>query len=156
LNHLVHARRLIKYPMSKALSFCLAVAVVVSLVGCTETHEAYYPTYEAAVAAGAISHGWIPHWLPKSAVEIREKHDLDTNQSMLTFRYGTEQLAFEKDCTQVDPFNPKEPPFKVSWWPTDVPASRFSTYRHVFYSCEGGQAFLALLPSSTEVFYWRP
>lgn len=126
------------------------------LAACNEAPESYYPTYAGAEAAGAITHGWITAGFPKSAVEIHEKHDLDTNQSMLAFRYGSEQLAFDKDCAQVDPFEPKEPPFKVSWWPADVPASRFSTYRHVFYSCEGGRAFFAVLPGNTEAFYWRP
>jgi len=59
---------------------------------CNEAPESYYPTYAGAEAAGVITHGWIPQWFPKSAVEIHGEHDLDTNQSMLAFRYGSEQL----------------------------------------------------------------
>lgn len=117
----------------------------------------YYQTFEAAVTAGAVSKGWVPAWLPKSANEIHEKHNLDTNQSMLAFRFNaSEKLEVGGDCERIDPYKPKEPPFKASWWPSDVPASKLSTYRHSFYSCEGGKAFLALSEKQGEGFYWRP
>ena len=42
-----------------------------------------YPTLAAARAAGAIERGWIPTWLPGSARNLREAHDLDTNARWL-------------------------------------------------------------------------
>jgi len=130
---------------------------VFGVAGCDETPEVYYPGYEVAISSDAIVRGWIPVWLPKSAIEIREKHNLDTNQSMLAFRFnGSEKVEVASGCERIEPINLKEPPFKVSWWPGDVPASRLSTYRHSFYSCEGGKAFLALSAKLGEGFYWRP
>jgi hypothetical protein len=76
---------------------------------------------------------------------------------MLAFRFnGQEKVELGSGCERIDPFKSKVPPFKVSWWPNDVPASRLSTYRHSFYSCEGGDAFLALSEKLGEGFYWRP
>ena len=128
-----------------------------AVAGCGETPQVYYPTYEAAVSAGAISRGWIPALVPKSAVEIHEIHNLDTNKSMLALRFnGAEKIELGSSCERINPFKSKEPPFKVSWWPRDVPASKLSTYRHSLYSCEGGEAFLTLSEKLGEAFYWRP
>ena len=91
------------------------------------------------------------------AVEIHEKHNLDANQSMLAFRFDdSEKLELGPSCERINPLNIREPPFKISWWPVDVPPSKISTYRHSFYSCEHGEAFLALSVKLGEGFYLRP
>jgi hypothetical protein len=143
--------------MLRAIISLTVLASSFALAGCGETPEVHYPTYEAAVSAGAILRGWIPAFLPKSAVAIHEIHDIDTNKSMLAFRFnGSEKIELGSGCERIDPFKPAKTPFKVSWWPSDVPASKLSTYRHSFYSCEGGEAFLALSEKPGEGFYWRP
>lgn len=134
-----------------------AVIVVSALLGCGETPEVYYPTFKEAVSDGAVARGWIPEWLPKSAVEIHERHNLDTNRSMLAFRFdGTEKIEFGATCERIEPVKAREPTFKVPWWPEDVPPNKLSTHRHSFYSCEGGEAFLAISEELGESFYWRP
>jgi len=65
------------------------VAVLLFLVaGCGETSTARYATREEAAKDGAILRGWLPEWLPASASEIYETHDLDTNKSSAFFRYA--------------------------------------------------------------------
>ena len=143
--------------MLRAIVASVVIGSSCAVAGCGETPEVYYPTYEIAVSAGAISRGWIPGLLPKSALEIHEIHNIDTNKSMLAFRYnGSEKIEVSTICEPISPFKPAKPPFNVSWWPRDVPASKLSTYRHSFYSCEGGEAFLALSKKIGEGFYWRP
>lgn len=143
--------------MRRVIFTSVVLATSCSVAGCDESPEVYYQTFEAVVTDGAVSRGWVPAWLPKSANEIHEKHDLDTNQSLLAFRFNaSEKVEVGGDCERIDPYKPKGPPFKVSWWPSDVPASKLSTYRHSFYSCEGGKAFLALSEKQGEGFYWRP
>jgi hypothetical protein len=127
-----------------------------TVAGCSDSASAEYESYEAARAAGAIAQGWVPEWLPPTATFIREVHNLNTNQSMLSFRFESSGPPPVLDeCHQIDPFAPGKPPFKTSWWPGDVPASRLSTYRHVFYSCEQGKAFLAISSELGEGFFWR-
>jgi hypothetical protein len=67
-----------------ALFFGLDVTVIgVGLEFQVKRHErvdAFYPTYEAAKRDGPVSRGWIPSFVPPSATEIYEEHDLDTNQ----------------------------------------------------------------------------
>jgi hypothetical protein len=53
-------------------------------------------------AQPAIQAGWLPEWLPKSAYEISESHDIDSNISWTKFRFSTSERFREPFCTSVD------------------------------------------------------
>jgi len=127
----------------------VAAALVVTCTACAEQQEASYADLAAADRAGAIQRGWIPDWLPKSARGLREVHNLDTNQSMLAFRYDPSgQLTVPNNCSQVLPSEVAPIPFAMSWWPSDVPPSKGGAHRHAFFMCGRAHAFLAV--SATE------
>ena len=136
----------------------LAVVSIIVCTACGERQEVSYANLVSAERAGAIHAGWIPDWLPKSAADLREVHNLNTNQSMLSFRYDPgDRLTVPTTCSHLSGSSEIPPvPFNVSWWPNDVPPRmRFATPRPIaFFSCEGGRAFLAVLPG--EAHYWRP
>lgn len=58
--------------------------------GCTDRIESAYASMDEAVAAGAVERGWVPGFLPSSSTQIREIHDLDTNEVWLRFNYSRE------------------------------------------------------------------
>jgi hypothetical protein len=135
--------------------FVVAALLVVTCTACAEQQEASYADLAAAERAGAIQRGWVPDWLPKSARGLREIHNLDTNQSMLAFRYDpSDQLAVPNNCSQVRPSEVAPVPFVVAWWPRDVPPTKFATHRRAFFSCGTGRAFLALSAGEGEAYYW--
>ena len=135
----------------------LAVLLIVTCIGCGERQEASYADLITAERAGAVRAGWIPDWLPKSAANLREVHNLDTNQSMLSFRYdSSDRLTVPTTCSHLRALSEiGSVPFHVSWWPNDVPPSSFVTPRHAFFSCEAGRAFLAVSLVTGEAHYWR-
>jgi len=93
----------------------VAAALVVTCTACAEQQEASYADLAAADRAGAIQRGWIPDWLPKSARGLREVHNVDTNQSMLAFRYDVSgQLTVPNNCSQVLPSEVALIPFAMS------------------------------------------
>jgi hypothetical protein len=119
--------------------------------------EASYADFAEAEKAGAMRRGWVPAWIPRSARTIRETHDLDTKQTMLSFRYAPgEMLAVPDSCIPVGSTELRGTPFSPSWWPRDVPPPRFVTHRHAYFACEAGRAFLAVSPNDGEGYYWRP
>ena len=59
--------------------------LVIVLSACSERFTEYYLTYDEALKKGAIQRGWIPEVIPKTATEIYEQHDLDTNQVWIRF-----------------------------------------------------------------------
>ena len=156
------ARRIKAYSLARQRMglrpWALAAVVTITCVACSERREASYADLATAERAGAIRQGWIPNWVPRSARDIRELHDLDTNQGMLSFYYDpSERLTIPSSCSQVRPSDALSAPFRASWWPPDVPPSSFVTHRHAFFSCETGRgrAFLAVSDAQGEAHYWR-
>jgi len=85
----------------------LRVGILLSVmfaVACGETVESRYPDRAAAVADGAIRRGWLPEWLPSSATNIEEWHDLDTNRTVASFSYeASDAPVLPSECRFPDP-----------------------------------------------------
>lgn len=61
-----------------------------------------YVNYEHAKTAKAIGEfKWLPSWLPESAVNIREAHNIDTNQIWLEFYVDSLNSLTEQGCETV-------------------------------------------------------
>ena len=59
----------------------------------TEIQVTEYKSIAEATADGAIARGWLPEWVPASATNIREVHDLDTNAQWISFNAISEDLS---------------------------------------------------------------
>lgn len=62
----------------------LLVAMALS-GGCSEVDEGRYASWADADRAGVVERGWIPPFVPQSARDIHDVHDLDTNRQRLSF-----------------------------------------------------------------------
>jgi hypothetical protein len=92
--------------------------------GAEDVH-AEYPNREAVVADGAVARGWIPEWLPASAKDIRESHNLDTNRVWLKFEYDSaDRTALEAACARASGSELAFPgeDARRSWWPRELTA----------------------------------
>jgi hypothetical protein len=65
----------------------VAITLVLSLGGCSDVMEEHFATWADAERAGAVERGWIPAFVPKSATNIREVHNIDTNAQTLEFNF---------------------------------------------------------------------
>lgn len=63
----------------------MIVAIASLGTACGEVQDERYATFTDARAAGAIERGWLPEFVPSSARDLRDVHDLDTNAQTLTF-----------------------------------------------------------------------
>jgi len=131
------------------------LGLALSATACSDVMEASYLSLAEARAKGAVERGWVPAWLPESARELKEKHDLDTNRSILRFAYSdADTWAPRGECSQIPPSEAKTPRLTAPWWPTDVPPPSTVTHRDAYFTCERGAAFLAV--GKGEGLYWRP
>src|SRR5258707_8323883 len=60
------------------LLFLVIVAGI--MCACTEKFESRYPSAAAAANAGAFDHGWLPDVLKPDVMNIREWHDIASNE----------------------------------------------------------------------------
>ena len=84
--------------------------------------ESHYRNMRAAQADTAVERGWIPEWLPVSTRDIRETHNLDTNQIWISFKFERDDFlkAIENTNAQslsslrldIGPYRRK-----ITWWP---------------------------------------
>lgn len=57
------------------------------LTGCSDIVSVNFDDWEAVKTSGTMERGWVPHWLPREATNIKERHNLDTNAIALSFKY---------------------------------------------------------------------
>jgi hypothetical protein len=134
---------------------------MLSLVICSgcvpgETPKSAYPDLAAAVAAGAVDSGWIPPWLPSGATALREIHDIDNNQSALSFQPGaTVNWRPPSSCTAVDAATVLTPTLRVPGWPS---TQRLRISFSVYQCEEPGSTtanFFAMSSDGQQALYWR-
>jgi hypothetical protein len=124
-----------------------------------DTVEAVYPSFAAAAQAQAIGdEKWIPSFVPRSATDIREIHNLDTNEVWLAFRFESQDREWlDRPCvTSGDRpmILPRRRP--ADWWPEVLVRSGngtryFESYR--FYRC-GTKGIVAIDGTGATAYYW--
>lgn len=120
----------------------LPLASALALSGCMEVASTEYADRNDAISKQGIGESkWLPAWLPDDAINIRETHDIDTNESWLVFRPGSSALALPEGCKlAARPEMPEQrgmrrfPQFARDAW------SRASVYAGAFYLCPEGAA----------------
>lgn len=150
----------LKWSRSRILSVILPY-MVFALLGCMDSDrpEVKYKTYDAAREAGAIRTGsFIPAFLPVNAVDIHEKHDLDTNTVWMAFTIDLTQWRPEDaGCTPIDGSNINLPLRVPRWWPNNLVAGEAIPLSYSFFRCYNVRTYLAI-PSETgdrrRVYYW--
>ena len=141
-----------------ARSSQFAVVLVAAFAGCnlTEVSETFYPDMAAVVAGGGISGGWIPKWLPASSTDLREIHNIDTNESALTFSISSNTSWYPPGQCQAVPASAVVPSrYHPSRWPT--PSELDSSY--TFFRCPSDVSptsmFVGVHKSGGQGLHWR-
>ncbi|USA38258.1 YbbD family protein [Pelagerythrobacter marinus] len=67
------------------MKYIAAVVSILALSACSEQIEESYPTWAEAQRAGTIERGWVPSFVPTSARNISDSHNLDRNTQTLRF-----------------------------------------------------------------------
>jgi hypothetical protein len=88
--------------------------------GCSDRRESAFANVKEARASGAVARGWVPNDLPESASDLRELHDLDTNEVWGTFRLPSSEQApaitlAPVETSKISGHSVRSP--RASWWP---------------------------------------
>ncbi len=70
----------------KKLSVLMLLIIAFGAASCGEDRHESYATYRDVVAAGAGPRSWFPACIPDTAVDLENFHNLDSNETIGTFR----------------------------------------------------------------------
>lgn len=101
-------------------AFPLVLVCVALCAGCDEHRQYSYSTRAEAEAAGEITRGWLPDWLPSSARDIKLLYAVESPQTWGAFRFAPADMdRLRQHLTPlVDAKGPQQ--FRgaaTSWWP---------------------------------------
>lgn len=122
--------------------------------------ESMYPNFEAAIKANAVGKGrWVPEFLPPSSTNIYEKHNLDTNEQWLSFKFAGDIASIVNSCEQStiqQIMYPRRSPGK--WWPQTF-LQNFDNHmntNYIYYKCKenGFIGIMAINIEKGEGYYW--
>lgn len=161
----------------KGVALAVILAIVLSTLGgmmlieYIDTPHVYYINYDAMIVDGAMTRGWIPAFVPPSAKEFEERHNIDTNASWLRFTLPKEAIpALEGALVKVEHDALVLPRYPGgNWreaWPRELArggalTDRLVTYRYDYTSNVGNtkrpeRDFVAIDHGTGTVWHWRP
>lgn len=146
-----------------ALIVAAAVLAFV-LMGRLDFRSGSYATFTEAESAG-LFRGWVPANVPRSAYDIREVHDLDSNDCCASFRLPAADVESFAATLRGEGYasaaNPEPPPAYFASYrrpcPFDEAAARASpnVVRSRSVDAGSGRArYFALLAEEGTVYYW--
>jgi hypothetical protein len=143
--------------------FFAAVLLGALAASCGETTDSYYSSLGAARSEGALARGWLPAFLPASAVAIHERHDGDWSATLLAFRFDpADPFLASAPCLAVSEAEIVPPPRlgRTPWWPRALLGARRGGFR--LFRCRDArppapprEAWLAVDVARGECFFWR-
>ena len=60
-------------------------AIMTAVTACDERIHSTYASYAEAERSGLVKRGWVPQFVPESASDISDTHDLDTGAQIFEF-----------------------------------------------------------------------
>ena len=152
--------------LTRSCSLAGLVALeLLALPGCRETQRAQYADYHQAEASGAVQRGWIPAFVPRSATDIAEVHDLDLNTQRLRFRAAEGDLRARMaalapmSLEQARGFDVRTPTLKGAWPPElragPLTATPRASVRFFYVPRDSVTHCLAVDSASWTAFAWN-
>ena len=88
---------------------------------CSDVVDERHATWAEAKTAGALQRGWIPSFVPESAKDLHDVHDLDTNAQTLSFAApGLALAAMGESLVLLSPEQQTEARSVITWPGSDV------------------------------------
>ena len=95
--------KILKNIFLTALVIILGLIIFLVYLDYLEEAKSEFANYAEAKASGIMDKGWVPTYIPKSAVDIQEQHDIDTNWVKMTFKYTIGDIEdTKKACKSME------------------------------------------------------
>jgi len=124
--------------------------------------ESTYASYGDVASDDAFTRGWVPRFLPQSATNIQERHNLDTNEMWGRFTASRADLdSIRARCAPIPSsalVRPRSPNQfrgfpKLSWWPA-ILETKSENLSNIFRHVDAPEFYLFFLSDTDSVIYW--
>lgn len=140
----------------KKLRIPICIFLSLFLCGCDYLiHEEEYKNLDEAQSKDAVLRGWVPDYLPSTATQIKEMHDLDTNELWGEFKFDSKKDNLSKllkVCKQMEPKNVKFPSIGIFWKKPHEDLKQKVKTGYTIYNCKQHE-FIAL-NNLGKGFFW--
>jgi hypothetical protein len=132
-----------------------AAMTILLLLACSDARHERYSSYAELASAGAGPRSWFPECTPKSAYDLENRHDLDSNQVAGHFRLPKRDIA-AFGCGQLVSVSETQLNPQLEGWPHCL---RGNVTNETVRSCgmkgyADGNFSVVVDPRSSSVFYW--
>jgi len=99
-----------------------------------ERPKSEFADYTEAKASGLMDRGWIPTFIPKSATDLREQHDLDTNWVKMSFNYSPGDIENNRNSCESEQAIENGIEFKCVYYASNVSIKLYNDGKAKLYS----------------------
>jgi hypothetical protein len=146
--------------MTLACKILIALVALLSILFIYdyEVTESYFNNYKEASRNGVIPEdGRIPRFLPETAIDIHERHNVDTNETWVRFSFQPKDVNFwATKCSSIAIESVSLPrsdrSAEISWWNLNLGDNKNTIFK--YFKCDSS-SFLAIDELYLEAYYWQ-
>jgi len=92
--------------LGTAIVLVVCTLIAFAFLNRFENPTSEFANYSEMTASDVMAAGWIPEVIPRSAYNISETHNLDTNRVRISFRFDPDDTAIaQSKCHEPDEAN---------------------------------------------------
>jgi len=122
------------------------------MCACKEKFESYYPSAADAVKAGEFDRGWLPDVLKADVTNIREWHDIASNEVRGKFTLNERVVKGLQTTCKPGSDVPRRTWSMPSWFPASISAGKAGANGTLIYRCE--DFFVAVDSAASSGYFW--
>ena len=122
------------------------------MCACQEKFESYYPSAAAAAKAGAFDRGWLPDVLKPDVKDIREWHDIASNEFRGKFVLNERVVNRVQSSCRPGFDVPRKTRSMPEWFPLTISQGEATTHGMRVFRCD--DFFVAVDTTTADGYFW--
>jgi len=122
------------------------------MCACTEKFESHYSSAEAAAKAGEFDRGWLPDVLNPDAVDIKEWHDVASNEVRGRFDLNDRILSGLQASCKLSMDVPRKTWSMPEWFPDSITHGDATARGMRIFRCD--DFFIAVDTKAAAGYFW--
>jgi hypothetical protein len=147
-----HGVPILTGPRTLRLSLFLLTIAAGITCACREKFESYYPSAAAAVKAGEFDRGWLPDVLKPDVTNIREWHDIASNEVRGKFALNERIVKSLQTTCKPGSDVPRKTWSMPAWFPASISSGKAAEHGMQIFRCD--DFFVAVDTTAAARYFW--